>query len=126
MAGFAPGHFVSEPVRAHPVCGGEDAEANCGRKQRKPRAGDRNGGCRGPGDRPEGLGERRKPRGRLAGAEVAARGLLAEEELDRSSSSSSSGNAQRRGNRPEKRKKRECRDERRERDRNSAQNRLDL
>src|SRR3954470_21879869 len=103
MAGLAPGHFVSEPVRAHPVRGGKYAEANRSRKQRKPRAGDRNRGGGRPGDRREGLRKGRKPRGGLAVAEVAAGRLLAEEKLDRSSSSSSSGNAQRRGNRPEKR-----------------------
>src|SRR5436305_14813889 len=115
MAGREPGHFVSEPVRARAVRGGEDAKPNCGRKQRKPRAGDRNRGCGRPGNGREGLRERGEARRGLAVTEVAAGRLLAEEKLDRSSSTSSSENAQRRGQRPETRKKRECRGEPRER-----------
>src|SRR3954454_18849902 len=101
MAGREPGHFVSEPVRARAVRGGEDAEANCGRKQRKPRPGDRNRGCGRPGDRREGLRERGEARRGLAVTEVAPGRLLAEEKLDRSSSSSSSENPERRCDRPE-------------------------
>src|SRR4051794_35135925 len=97
------GRFISELVRAHPARGGQDAKTDRGWDQRKPRPGNRDRGGRGPRDRRERFGKCCEPRGGLAMAEIAARGRRAEEELDRSSSSSSSKNAERRGHRPENR-----------------------